>query len=660
MKITQIRLLNWCQYEGEHLFDLGTNPDRNVVLIHADNDVGKSSLFYSIAWCLHEQQPDKWEKNNWPLYPLPWFKTARRGEEIRTEVTVTFEHQAALYSAQRTFKTRKTDDDVVRTDENFTFLRQLTSGNWVQDTETRLNRIFPKSVLGYFIFDAEKIEHFVNQNENVQQSVRRLLNIEDAERGFFHLEQVASGLNKEFKAKSNSKAQEYKQQIDQTQKVLNELREELDSPEKGYKAQLKLSKDNRRLIEEELFKHKEAHALLEEEKTTEQAIFSSRTAVAEILKKIKGVTQSLYIALAFPLVQKAFKVLEEKRIRGELPKHIKRKFVVDRIELGKCICGTVLAPGTVPYKEIASFRDTLSDDLSDITQNLNNNIIQVMEKAKSQQSLLQAHMKGLADLKVQITEFSDRLAAVRSKIQNRHDIPDVPQLQIKKEALEGQEALLIRNIAVVETRIQEKLKFLGQLNELLKIELRQQKTRDTAEQDWILATTAQDALKNAIASFNSKARKYLEEQCNIVGCELFWRKDVYKIHIDDDYVITVTSPNTGNRNLLAGMSMGVTHITGLALIAALARQTQAQAPLIMDTPFARLGPAHITNTLSECPKHFRQWILFLQPSEWKNSDYRPVLDARIQKEFTLRRDNMTGITTAVMGYHPEYFGNLRK
>lgn len=659
MKITEIRLHNWCQYEGDHLFDLGMDPDRNVVLIHADNDVGKSSLFYSIAWCLHEQQPEKWQKNNWPLYPLPWYKTARRGDEIKTEVAVTFEHQTTLYSVQRSFKTKKTEDDAVCVDENFSFLRQSPSGSWIQDSETKLNRIFPRSVLGYFIFDAEKIEHFVNQNENVQQSVRRLLNIEDADRAVVHLEQVASGLGREIRAKANSKAEQYKEQIARTQKSLNDLRKELDDPESGYKAKLKLCRDQKRSVEEELFKHKDAHALLEEEKRTEQAIGSTRSSITDTLKKLKNVTQSTYIALAFPLAQKAFKLLEDKRIKGELPKHIKRKFVVDRIELGKCICGTTLAPGTNPYKEISAFRDTLSDELSDITQNLNNSLVAIMEKARSQQTLLQTHMGRLSALKTEFGGLTEQLGAIRSRIQNRHDIPDVPQLQIKKESLESQEALFIKNIAVTETEIDAKIKLLDQLNELLKTELRQQATRNTAEQDWILATTAQGALTKAIATFNNRARKYLEEQCNSVGSELFWRKDVYHIHIDQDYVISVTSPGTGEKNLLAGMSMGVTHMTGLALIAALARQTQAQAPLIMDTPFARLGPAHITNALSECPKHFRQWILFLQPSEWNNSKYRSVIASRMQKEFTLRRDNSTGITTALPGYHPEYFGQPR-
>ncbi len=41
MRLTEIRLQNWCQYEGEHVFELGGDSQRNVILIHAVNDVVK-------------------------------------------------------------------------------------------------------------------------------------------------------------------------------------------------------------------------------------------------------------------------------------------------------------------------------------------------------------------------------------------------------------------------------------------------------------------------------------------------------------------------------------------------------------------------------------------------------------------------------------------
>ena len=189
--------------------------------------------------------------------------------------------------------------------------------------------------------------------------------------------------------------------------------------------------------------------------------------------------------------------------------------------------------------------------------------------------------------------------------------------------------------------------------------LKKKKNKQESERKLLLATAAHNALNKALEEFKRRARTYLEQQCNRIGQELFWREGVYTLHIDNNYFIKVTSPEYGDTDLLAGMSMGVTQMAGLALICALARQTQAEAPLVMDTPFARLGPAHISRALSECPKHFPQWILFLQPSEWHNHEYRRIIDSRILKEFTLKRDDESGRTTAEEGYHPEFFGQVR-
>lgn len=661
MKLNEVILENWCQYEGKHIFNFGHDSNKNVVLIHADNDVGKSSLFYSIAWCFHEKQPDKWVNNNWPLYPLPWYHRAKINDEIQTKVEIIFEHKNTKYSAIRSFKTQKTKNGAVEVDRNFVFLRENVDGNWVNDSEERLNRIFPKSVLGYFIFDAETVEHFVNQSENVQQSVKRLLDIEDAERAVDHLQKIASELQKEFKDKGQigEKRTQYEEQISTIQKSIDGLKEELDDPKNGLKAELDLTRKQRKGVEDDLFKFKDAHALLDEEKKIENEIEGNKQETQETLKKIRSLTTGMYISMAYPIVQKNLLFLEKKRKEGELPKNIKQTFVDDRIKIGKCICGTKLIPGEKAYQEICQFRTTLSDELSDLSQVLNSGLIAIKEKGKSQRDQLLNFMKQLHSLRENFHKLKNDHTTVRSKIQLRKDIPDVPRLQSRKEYLETQEATILRRIPEIEIELKRKNEFLDDYNALLKAEIKSQSKSSTSERQWILATSAHKALNQTIAAFKSKARKYLEDQCNIIGRELFWREDIYTIHINDDYLISVTNPDYGEKNLLAGMSMGVTQMTGLALIAALARQTHAQAPLIMDTPFARLSPAHITRAISECPKHFQQWILFLQPSEWNDSEYRKILSSKIQKEFTLKRDNETGITSSTVGYHKEYFGKTR-
>lgn len=658
MKITEIRLNNWCQYEGEHVLQLGADRVKNVVLIHGDNDVGKTSLFYSIAWCLHEVQPEKWLKNEWPLYPLPSFMRARVGEEIKTEVSLTFEHAGTTYSAHRSFVTQKTKTGHVETDRHFVFMRRDPLGNWSQDSEDKLHRILPRSVLGYFIFDAEEVEHFAVQSDKVRQSVLRLLDIEDGERAIRHLQSVSQDLRRMFESRKSNQAILLGQEISGLENKVTALQKELEDPTNGLGAKLDQSRKQRREVEELLFQYKAAHDLLEEEKQLLEDLSKNSQEQVAIRKKIKSLTQKLYLGLALGTTQWVLNYLEDKRKKGELPKHVKRQFVEDRLHIGECICGTALVPGSEAHKKILAFRETLSDTLGDLSQQLNNNLVRLIEKARSNKTQIADHLARLAEFAAAETEAQEKLRAVRAKIQQRHDIPEVPQLQIKKEELESQEQALVRKIALTEQLIKDERLRLEGLHKDYEAELRKEKEGSEAEEMWRLATRAQDSLTHAIEAFKARARAYLEAQTNLVGEQLFWREGVYTIEIDDDYVLSVRSPEYGEQNLLAGMSMGATQMTGLALIAALARQTRAQAPLIMDTPFARLGPAHITRALAECPKHFQQWILFLQPSEWRDSEYRRVVGDKIQKEYTLQRDNKTGVTTLVEGYHKEFFGRV--
>jgi len=659
MKIIKIELNNWCQYEDDHVLEFGKSPDKNVVLIHADNDVGKSSLFYSIPWCLFGRQPDKWKKKDWPLYPLPWLHKAYYGEEIMTAVSVTSEHDESTFCATRSFRTQRTEHGATTVDRSFVFTQMQPGGNWIKAPEDKLYRILPPTVMGYFIFDAETIEHFVNQNENVQQSVRRLLDIEDAERGLEHLETVSSELRKESLKHASNKAKELADELTRIENRIAEGKHLIDNKENGINAHISLCRTKISEIDAQLLGKIEVHTLAQEQKRFEDDIHEAEAHQIAILKRMRACTQSLYVALSLSPAKRTLEYLEEKRIRGELPKNIKSTFITERLNIGKCICGTTIKEGSDQYECLCRFRDSLSDQLSDVSTVLNGDLRAIIQKVSdlkgTLRDCLQDHKKCIDNLK----KLNDGLRTVRAKLTDRKDVPEVPELQAAKERYENDERELQRKLieAMAECEKQERRR--DTVNALLQDEKKRQKTFSDAERNYLFSRDVILAIKKATDAFKLRARKYIEEQCNILAKDLFWREDIYEIQIDDKYCISVRGKNTGPIDVLTGMSMGITQMTGIALIASLARQTQCQAPLIMDTPFARLSPAHITRALRECPRHFQQWILFLQPSEWKDSEYRRVISDRILKEYTLERDNKGDITTPRVGYHPEFFGKVR-
>jgi DNA sulfur modification protein DndD len=659
MKMNRIKLWNWCQYEGEHLLDLGFDTAKNVILIHADNDVGKSSLFNSIQWCFHEELSAKWKAKDWPLYPLPWYERAKDNERIETKVELTYVHKGRVFCRTRSFETQKTKNGPIAFPTPAILQEQQPNGVWVTIGEEKLHRIFPKSVLGYFLFDAETIEHFVNQSDNVRNSVRRLLDIEDAERAYDRLGTVATDLRRQSKKNENDDTTKLEEEIVTLEDSIAKLKAQLDATDSGLRPELEQVRKKRKLIEEQLFKYKDAHELLNEEKGLKEEARAAGEKEITLLKKLRSTTQSLHITLLQSSGRSVLKQLDEKRQKGELPKHVKQGFVDERIKLGACICETPLTPGSASLAAIEKFRNTLSDALSDVAQKLNNRLIAFDAAANTNNSQLLGTLQDLEEQRTRKLELGQKLKDVSSKIQARTDIPDVPQLQAQKDHLENREQELLKTIGSIETQISDRETVKADKNEELKVQRKKLKFKDESVKRWILATTAQAALGKAIESFKGRARAFLEQECNTIAKALFWREDVYQIHINKDYFISVTSPNYGDVDLLTGMSMGITQMTGLALITALAKQTQCQAPLIMDTPFARLGHAHRTRALEQCPEYFEQWILFLQPGEWEDKEYRRFVQPKILKEYTLKRDNSTGITNLVTGYRSELFGKIK-
>lgn len=52
MIFNSLRINNYRAYYGESIFDFPTEGERNISILYADNDVGKSCFFSAVLFCL--------------------------------------------------------------------------------------------------------------------------------------------------------------------------------------------------------------------------------------------------------------------------------------------------------------------------------------------------------------------------------------------------------------------------------------------------------------------------------------------------------------------------------------------------------------------------------------------------------------------------------
>ena len=53
LQIKQIELNNWMPFNGKHVIDFSIDNKKNITLIRADNESGKTSLLKGIFWVLY-------------------------------------------------------------------------------------------------------------------------------------------------------------------------------------------------------------------------------------------------------------------------------------------------------------------------------------------------------------------------------------------------------------------------------------------------------------------------------------------------------------------------------------------------------------------------------------------------------------------------------
>ena len=111
-------------------------------------------------------------------------------------------------------------------------------------------------------------------------------------------------------------------------------------------------------------------------------------------------------------------------------------------------------------------------------------------------------------------------------------------------------------------------------------------------------------------------------------------EDYEKLEIDDNYgleIIHKKGIKVPNR------SAGFEHVVALSLIGALHKNAPLQGPVIMDSPFGRLGIKHKENVTVNLPALSGQVILLVYDGEIDPAKSRELLGGNLLKEYRLER-----------------------
>lgn len=641
MILEELLLKDYRQYKGESRITFANKKDKNTTVIIGNNGAGKSNLFAALNWVLYGDEEDSTGGHNENVVNKAALRDAATGDRVVAQVRLKFTHEGDRYVVTREVGALKQGKEAPILDVPEPIFQKIPpkgGAEIIKNPNARMNAILPRNAKQYFFFDGEQVlERFtkVGHEEEVHRAVRDVLQYDVIERTAKHLDTLAREYQSELNKRAHGKEKELREKEIALQNSLEKKRNEL----KGLRDERQKAKTLIDATKATLHSRKKAKDIMAERDRLESELqqLSSRKTEAE--DKIREDGNRAYYALSGHAIEKARKLLDEKRSKGEIPAGIREQFLVDLLDRHKCICQRPLGKGSP--EEIAvrqllnkSLSGTLENTLTEVYGQLSGISVQ----AREIQSRLKENIKLRLQYGKQMQEVRDSLDEVKEKLK-KEDVEDIGALEKQLEGHERRHEDLCVDIGSLEEKIKVAEKDLDVVTKDLKEEARRSKHANTLSAKFELARDGANIARQVLDTFANGMRQKIEDKSREIFTAIIWKSAQFKeVKISDTYELEVL--DRWNQPARKELSAGERQFFSLAFILAMAQVTSVEAPFVIDTPLARIDDIPRKRLAEELPDLVPQLILLMTNNE---AAVVPTLKPHLGKQYRL--DFKDGATT---------------
>ncbi len=572
---------------------------------------------------------------------------AAAGEAVRTTVELSFQHEGERYIVRRQLTALKNKRGAAGMlgDSEFTMSRIRRDGQaeHPKNPISRMNSILPSNVRTYFLFDGEKIDNFAKpeSSDEVRYAIYNVLKLEVLTRGRDHLEKAAAEYRRELKRISTGVLhdlveREERLRADKEKATVRstELEQEIES------ARRKISDLDKRLA-----KMQGARALQEQRALLERELKEREVERDQLVARIRELAMNGTIIIGQPAIERALTILDKKRERGEIPSNIRQQFVQDLLERLRCICGRNFDEGGKEYQRLeALLKSSFPGSLEDEVLNTAGTLRSFAERGVRLREDLNEAMRRRAELNDYIKQLDEELSDVSQKLKDSPQ-EEISKLEKQRDDFRADVESYSSEHGGLEARLDTLDKEIEELRKQIRAAEKEQTTEQLLTRKAELAQSAADAIAAVYETFADEMRRQIEAKTKEIFKLLIWKHSHFSdVQLGPDYNLEVI--DRYGLPARSDLSAGERQVMSLSFITAMARVSDEEAPLVMDTPFGRLSSHHRNSITKRLPELTDQLVLFVTNEELRD-EARKNLAARVGAEYRLEFDQKTSCTEIV-------------
>jgi DNA sulfur modification protein DndD len=646
MKIKTLTIRNFRQFFGEVSISFSTDENASVTVIHGENGSGKTSLLNAFKWVLYGTTD--FDTNNENLLSEKAIAETAPNSTIAMSVTLEFDDDGATYTAHREQKfTKGTGLHAESLGQSVLSLSYIDAAGLTHrssNPSSQLNQILPEDMHSYFFFNGERIEKLAynSASTQVREAIKGLMGLNILDRSERQLKNtVVKHFNKEAKESSSGNlATLYDHQSSLTDKIQGKEEEIIGWKKSLSEIELDIEEIDKRLssistISEKQKRRKELEAQIEQVK-------KDKARESSFLNK--NVTERGFLAFIDTQLQEVKDYLDEMRIRGEMPSKVKSTFIDELIELGKCICGQPLEPGSDCVKTLESYKTTIQDNgVEEQFMALFGVMSHLQSERKALFSSIHESMNELTELATRRQDLLGRIDELGEEILG---VDDSSALENRRVELKEKSKDFNSKYSIGQHQKSEWEEELKEKEKELERELAKTNQADLSQRRKQLAKEVADTIAELHEAMAHQVRTDLSNKVDGTFQKIM-RKD-YWAEIDEDFTLKIYKNIEGHgKQPVLEKSTGENQVTSLCFISSIVNSAKEKAnspsifqkggiyPIVMDSPFGALDPEYRKKVASFIPALADQVIVMVSKSQWRG-EVDNELSKRMGKQYTLK------------------------